>query len=345
MCVCRNPLQVQEQKRQLKISKRKQPAARLIQCAWKFYISEQELKRSFRQKFAEPLNIKCRSILWKRFETKQNKQKPIGQNEMYKLHFVFAVQLCIAKRDFVKAFKPYDIKDVLEQYAAGHADMSHKIRIMDHRLEKIQSNSISFKSQNEFRLRFATHLTKLEYEMQKIQMNFNELLQYQLNSRLVIGNLLKFLIDQQISIKNNGCQFGCNGSCAICRRTRAQCAKLSDEFEQIDLASQVNRVFSTYNQNILSHLKASNKGHQVQQRQPSFHRERRNSFWYHHREHAHEITTGSRVLSSNPPSTHWLYSTLFNCKTICVDNEICFGKSLPFFLFEIKADFDNGSWF
>lgn len=175
------------------------------------------------------------------------------------MHFVFAVKLCIAKRDFVKAFKPYDIKDVLEQYAAGHADMLAKIRIMDHRLERIQANSISAKSQNEFRLRFATHLTKLEYEMQKIQMNFNELLHYQIDSRLVIENLLKYLIDQQITLSEpfkTSCRFCPNkADCNVCLQNQANSVKLLSQFGRTDLVTKVNKTFTTYNKNILSHLK------------------------------------------------------------------------------------------
>ncbi|KAI2811249.1 Potassium voltage-gated channel sub KQT member 4 [Blomia tropicalis] len=201
-------LKVQEQQRQLKMSKRKQPAARLIQCAWKFYKCEQDLKRSsmlihmngqMSKDLNNPVNEINRSIIWKRFGTGANKGKsrPLVHKEMNAIQFMFAVKLCIAKRDFVKAFKPYDIKDVLEQYAAGHADMLAKIRIMDHRLEKIQSNNVSAKVQHEFRLRFASHLTKLEFEIQRIQFNMAELLQTQNSTKVLFENLMKYLINHK----------------------------------------------------------------------------------------------------------------------------------------------------
>lgn len=203
-----NKKKVQEQQRQLKMSKRKQPAARLIQCAWKFYKCEQDLKRSsmlihmngqMSKDLNNPVNEINRSIIWKRFGTGANKGKsrPLVHKEMNAIQFMFAVKLCIAKRDFVKAFKPYDIKDVLEQYAAGHADMLAKIRIMDHRLEKIQSNNVSAKVQHEFRLRFASHLTKLEFEIQRIQFNMAELLQTQNSTKVLFENLMKYLINHK----------------------------------------------------------------------------------------------------------------------------------------------------
>lgn len=101
------------------MSKRKQPAARLIQSAWKFYKSEQERKRlagKLNSNCRESVTMMCRSVLYKRFEhAHKNKTKILNGKEMNALHFMFSVKLSISKRDFVKAFKPYDIKDVLEQ--------------------------------------------------------------------------------------------------------------------------------------------------------------------------------------------------------------------------------------
>lgn len=233
------------------MSKRKQPAARLIQSAWKCYKSEQELKR-FNTNHNN-LNGKdgCiagnRSVLWKRFESGKNKNKILTLKEVNAIHFMFVVKLWISKRDFVKAFKPYDIKDVLEQYSAGHADMLAKVRIMDHRLERIQANSVSPKTQHEYRLRFAAHLTKLEYEIQNVQANMNELLQQQCNSRLIIENLLKYMINQQISMdKDSKCPL-CTvaGQCPLCIKASAQSSDPPSEpsrpSDSLDLASKQNQ--------------------------------------------------------------------------------------------------------
>ena len=246
------------------MSKRKQPAARLIQCAWKCYKSEQELKRLVLQhniSRKDSCIVVNRSILWKRFETGKNKNKIFSLKEMNAIHFMFVVKLWISKRDFVKAFKPYDIKDVLEQYSAGHADMLAKIRIMDHRLEKIQAHSVSPKTQHEFRIRLASHLTKLEYEIQKVQLNFNELLHYQIDSRLIIENLLKYLIDQQIlNCKSiSRCHYRPQvGQCQLCSASVEHLSKMVSSFNRIDLPTKINQTFASYNNNLIEHIRAMN---------------------------------------------------------------------------------------
>lgn len=244
------------------MSKRKQPAARLIQSAWKFYKSEQEQKRSTATFFTgsrDSVVLPGRTVLYKRFESHKNKTKILTTKEVHAIHFYFSVKLSIAKRDFVKAFKPYDIKDVLELYAANHADMLAKVRTMDHRLEKIQSHTLSAKAQNEARLLFATHLTKLDYEIQKVQMNFTEMLRYQIDSRLVLENLLKFMIDQQIQLNEskpaNRCQF-CpqNGNCQLCSTASGRLDKMVSSMQHFDLPTKINQTVASFNANLMQHL-------------------------------------------------------------------------------------------
>lgn len=54
------------------------------------------------------------------------------------IRFIRLARYRMARRKFKNAFKPNDINDVMEQYAAGHADLLGRVRSMQARINSLQ---------------------------------------------------------------------------------------------------------------------------------------------------------------------------------------------------------------
>jgi len=73
------------------------------------------------------------------------------------VRFIRWVKFSLARREFKNAFKPYDIKDVMQQYSEGHADVVGRVRYMQSRINTVNMGLIG--------------LMKVVQEMQMAQMD------------------------------------------------------------------------------------------------------------------------------------------------------------------------------
>ncbi|KAM9383332.1 potassium voltage-gated channel subfamily KQT member 5 isoform 4-T4 [Phaethornis superciliosus] len=113
-------LKVQEQHRQKHFEKRRNPAASLIQCVWRSYAADEK-----------SVSIATWKPHLKALHTCSPTKKEQGEasTRIMKFH--------VAKRKFKETLRPYDVKDVIEQYSAGHLDMLCRIKSLQSRVDQI----------------------------------------------------------------------------------------------------------------------------------------------------------------------------------------------------------------
>uniref|UniRef100_A0A8B9JP69 Potassium voltage-gated channel, KQT-like subfamily, member 5b n=1 Tax=Astyanax mexicanus TaxID=7994 RepID=A0A8B9JP69_ASTMX len=110
-------LKVQEQHRQKHFEKRRNPAACLIQCVWRSYAADEN-----------SISIATWKPHLKALHTCSPTNLSAGEASVKIMKFH------VAKKKFKETLRPYDVKDVIEQYSAGHLDMLCRIKSLQTRV-------------------------------------------------------------------------------------------------------------------------------------------------------------------------------------------------------------------
>ncbi|KAK3885939.1 hypothetical protein Pcinc_009872 [Petrolisthes cinctipes] len=94
------------------------------------------------------------------------------------------IRYFLARRKFKEALKPYDVKDVIEQYSSGHADLLTRVKYLHGRLDQILGKQGSkAKDVYESKICLASRIVKVERQVDDIEAKLDQLIDMYMEDR------------------------------------------------------------------------------------------------------------------------------------------------------------------
>ncbi|XP_023945583.1 potassium voltage-gated channel subfamily KQT member 1 isoform X1 [Bicyclus anynana] len=94
------------------------------------------------------------------------------------IRFIRKLKYFVARKRFREALKPYDVKDVIEQYSSGHADLLNRTKNLQYRLDQILGKQGS-KAKDVYasKISLASRVVKIERQVDDIESKIDHLLE------------------------------------------------------------------------------------------------------------------------------------------------------------------------
>uniref|UniRef100_A0ABD2WMZ8 Potassium voltage-gated channel subfamily KQT member 5 n=1 Tax=Trichogramma kaykai TaxID=54128 RepID=A0ABD2WMZ8_9HYME len=94
------------------------------------------------------------------------------------------IKYLVARRKFKEALKPYDVKDVIEQYSAGHVDLLSRVKNVHNRIDQILGKQGSTKKDvYASRISLASRIVKVERQVDDIEVKLDRLIDLYMEDR------------------------------------------------------------------------------------------------------------------------------------------------------------------
>uniref|UniRef100_A0A8C9RKJ8 Potassium voltage-gated channel subfamily KQT member 1 n=1 Tax=Scleropages formosus TaxID=113540 RepID=A0A8C9RKJ8_SCLFO len=128
-------LKVQQKQRQKHFNRQIPAAACLIQAYWRCYAVENPESATFK------IFVSKKPVVPSYLMSSPRPKKMVRINEMRDSHrtaiqVIQKIRYFLAKKRFQQARKPYDVRDVIEQYSQGHLNLMVRIKELQRRLDQ-----------------------------------------------------------------------------------------------------------------------------------------------------------------------------------------------------------------